>query len=39
VNRSSPQRNRGAMDDDELIAAVAGGHDAAWPELLSSQAP
>jgi hypothetical protein len=25
VNQLPPQRNREAMDDDELIAAVAGG--------------
>jgi len=39
VNRWPPERNREAMDDDELIAAVAGGDDAALRELFSRHAP
>jgi RNA polymerase sigma-70 factor (ECF subfamily) len=39
VNRLPPERNRESMDDDELIAAVAGGDDAALRELFSRHAP
>src|SRR5450755_3458545 len=39
VNRLPPERNREAMDDDELIAAVAGGDDRALRELFSRHAP
>jgi RNA polymerase sigma-70 factor (ECF subfamily) len=39
VNRLAPERNREAMDDDELITAVAGGDDAALRELFSRHAP
>jgi RNA polymerase sigma-70 factor, ECF subfamily len=39
MNRLLPERNREAMDDDELIAAVAGGDDAALRELFSRHAP
>jgi RNA polymerase sigma-70 factor (ECF subfamily) len=39
VNRLAPERNRDAMDDDELIAAVASGQDAALRELFSRHAP
>jgi antitoxin (DNA-binding transcriptional repressor) of toxin-antitoxin stability system len=31
--------NRGVMDDDELIARLAGGDDAALRELFSRHAP
>ena len=34
-----PERNREAMDDDELIAAVSGGDDAGLRELFSRHAP
>jgi hypothetical protein len=34
LNRSPLSRNRDAMDDDELIARVAGGDDAALRELF-----
>ena len=39
MNQRAPERNRDAMDDDELIAAVAGGDDAALRELFSRHAP
>src|SRR5580658_8141985 len=39
ANRLPPERNREAMDDDELIAAVAGGDDAGLRELFSRHAP
>ena len=39
ANRLPPERNREAMDDDELIAAVAGGDDTALRELFSRHAP
>jgi RNA polymerase sigma-70 factor (ECF subfamily) len=39
VNRQALERNRDAMDDDELLAAIAGGHDAALRELFSRHAP
>jgi RNA polymerase sigma-70 factor, ECF subfamily len=39
VNLLPPERNREAMDDDELIAVVAGGDDAALRELFSRHAP
>jgi RNA polymerase sigma-70 factor, ECF subfamily len=39
VNQFRHERNRDAMDDDELIAAVAGGSDAALRELFSRHAP
>ena len=38
VNRLPPARNREAMDDGELIAAMAGGDDAALRELFSRHA-
>src|SRR5260370_18299051 len=39
ANRWPPERNREAMDDDELIAAVAGGDDAGLRELFARHAP
>jgi RNA polymerase sigma-70 factor (ECF subfamily) len=39
VNLSPPERNREAMDDDELIAAMAGGDDTALRELFARHAP
>jgi RNA polymerase sigma-70 factor, ECF subfamily len=39
MNQPPAQRNRDAMDDDGLIAAVAGGDDAALRELFSRHAP
>lgn len=39
VNRSSPGCNRDAMDDDELIAAVAAGDDGALRVLFFRHAP
>jgi len=39
VNGLPPERNREAMDDDELIAAVAGGDDTALRELFARHAP
>ncbi|MEV4620697.1 sigma-70 family RNA polymerase sigma factor [Asanoa sp. NPDC049573] len=39
VNRSAPERNRDAMDNDQLIAAVAGGDDTALRELFTRHAP
>jgi RNA polymerase sigma-70 factor (ECF subfamily) len=39
VNLMPSARNREAMDDDELIAAVAGGDDAALRELFTRHAP
>jgi RNA polymerase sigma-70 factor (ECF subfamily) len=39
VNLPPPERNREAMDDDELIGAVAGGDDAALRELFTRHAP
>jgi RNA polymerase sigma-70 factor (ECF subfamily) len=39
VNLSSPERNRQVMDDDELIAAMAGGDDTALRELFARHAP
>jgi hypothetical protein len=39
VNREALWRNKGAMDDDELIAAVAAGDDVALRELFSRHAP
>src|SRR6516164_8678477 len=38
-NRMPPERNREAMDDDELIAAVARGDDVALRELFRRHAP
>src|SRR5260370_20167854 len=39
ANRLAPERNREAMDDDELIAAVAGGDDAGLRELYTRHSP
>jgi RNA polymerase sigma-70 factor (ECF subfamily) len=39
VNLLPPERNREAMDDDELIAAMADGDDAALRELFTRHAP
>jgi RNA polymerase sigma-70 factor (ECF subfamily) len=39
VNRPQSGRNREAMDDDELIARLAGGDDTALRELFSRHAP
>src|SRR5258707_13268150 len=39
VNLLPPERNREAMDDDELIAAMAGGDDTALRELFPRHAP
>jgi RNA polymerase sigma-70 factor (ECF subfamily) len=39
VNLLPPERNREAMDDDELIAAMAGGDDTALRELFARHAP
>jgi RNA polymerase sigma-70 factor, ECF subfamily len=39
VNLVPPERNREAMDDDELIAATAGGDDTALRELFARHAP
>jgi RNA polymerase sigma-70 factor, ECF subfamily len=39
VNRTSPERHIDVMDDDGLIAAVAGGDDTALRELFSRHAP
>jgi RNA polymerase sigma-70 factor (ECF subfamily) len=39
VNREALWRNKQAMDDDELIAAVAAGDDVALRELFSRHAP
>jgi RNA polymerase sigma-70 factor (ECF subfamily) len=39
VNLEPSPRNRGAMNDDELIAAVAGGDDGALRELFTRHAP
>jgi RNA polymerase sigma-70 factor, ECF subfamily len=39
VNLSRPERNRDAMDDDQLIAAMAGGDDTALRELFARHAP
>jgi transcriptional regulator with XRE-family HTH domain len=39
VNLRAPERNREAMDDDELIAAVTDGDDSALRELFSRHAP
>jgi RNA polymerase sigma-70 factor (ECF subfamily) len=39
VNLVPPERNREAMDDDELIAAMAGGDDTALRELFARHAP
>jgi RNA polymerase sigma-70 factor (ECF subfamily) len=39
VNRGALERNREAMNDDELIAAIAGGDDAGLRELFSRHAP
>ena len=39
ANRLPPVRNREAMNDDELIAAVAGGDDTGLRELFSRHAP
>jgi RNA polymerase sigma-70 factor, ECF subfamily len=39
VNLVPAQRNREAMDDDELIAAMAGGDDTALRELFARHAP
>jgi RNA polymerase sigma-70 factor (ECF subfamily) len=39
VNLLPPERNREAMDDDELIAAMAVGDDAALRELFARHAP
>jgi RNA polymerase sigma-70 factor, ECF subfamily len=39
VNLLPPARNRQVMDDDELIAAVAGGDDTALRELFTRHAP
>jgi RNA polymerase sigma-70 factor, ECF subfamily len=38
VNLLPPERNREAMDDDELIAAIAGGDDTALRELFARHA-
>ena len=39
VNLLLPERNREAMDDDELIAAMADGDDTALRELFARHAP
>jgi len=39
VNLLPPERNREVMDDDELIAAMASGDDAALRELFARHAP
>jgi RNA polymerase sigma-70 factor (ECF subfamily) len=39
VNLLPPERNREAMDDDELITAIASGDDAALRELFARHAP
>lgn len=39
VNLRLPERNRDAMNDDELIAAVATGDDSALRELFTRHAP
>src|SRR5690348_14214389 len=39
VNLEVSRRNREAMDDDELIAAVARGDDTALRELFTRHAP
>jgi RNA polymerase sigma-70 factor (ECF subfamily) len=39
VNLPPPERNREAMDDDELIAAMADGDDTALRELFARHAP
>ena len=39
ANRMPPERNREAMDDDALIAAVARGDDVALRELFARHAP
>jgi hypothetical protein len=39
VNRAAAGCNREAMDDDELIAALAAGDDAALRELFTRHAP
>jgi RNA polymerase sigma-70 factor, ECF subfamily len=39
VNLEAPERNREAMDDDELIAAMAKGDDTALRELFARHAP
>jgi RNA polymerase sigma-70 factor (ECF subfamily) len=39
VNLLPPERNREAMDDDELITAIAGGDDTALRELFARHAP
>jgi RNA polymerase sigma-70 factor (ECF subfamily) len=39
VNLVLAERNREAMDDDELIAAMAGGDDTALRELFARHAP
>jgi RNA polymerase sigma-70 factor (ECF subfamily) len=39
VNLLVLERNREAMDDDELIAAIADGDDSALRELLARHAP
>jgi RNA polymerase sigma-70 factor (ECF subfamily) len=39
VNRAAAGCNRYAMDDDELIAALAAGDDAALRELFTRHAP
>jgi RNA polymerase sigma-70 factor, ECF subfamily len=39
VNLGAAGCNRGAMDDDELIAAMAGGDDTALRELFARHAP
>ncbi len=39
VNLLPPERNREAMDDDELIAALASGDDTALRELFARHAP
>jgi RNA polymerase sigma-70 factor (ECF subfamily) len=39
VNRAAARGNREAMNDDELIAALAAGDDAALRELFTRHAP
>jgi RNA polymerase sigma-70 factor (ECF subfamily) len=39
MNRLLPERNREAMDDTDLVAAVAAGDDMALRELFSRHAP
>jgi RNA polymerase sigma-70 factor (ECF subfamily) len=39
VNQVGLGRNRGVMDDDELVTAVATGHDGALRELFDRHAP